>query len=225
MRSWKIKEYSHFGMLLVVQAFTLVSEGILRFALPLYLLNVSGSPSLYGVVTAVAFVPSVLLMPFGGVVADRVDMRRILAIAGLVLILCGVCYLFLFTTRLLLVTVLFLIALYAVHALYAPMFQAQIPRMLDTAHVKQGASLVNQVSTVSNIVGPVVAGVLMGWMGIAPLVCFGMACLAAVVALACAHSPLMRFPTASADAHTGDSAVAGREGLFREAMSQPMVDI
>ena len=214
--SWKIKEYSHFGMLLVVQALALISEGILRFALPLYLLNVSGSPSLYGVVTAVAFVPSVLLMPFGGVVADRVDMRRILAIAGLVLILYGVCYLFLFTTRLLLVTVLFLIALYAVHALYAPMFQAQIPRMLDAAHVKQGVSLVNQVSTVSNIVGPVVAGVLMGWMGIAPLVCFGMACLAAVMALACACFPLMRFPTASAEAYTGDFAIAGREGLFRD---------
>lgn len=216
MHRRKIKEYSHFGALLAVQAFALVSESTLRFALPLYLLNVSGSPSLYGVATALAFVPSVLLMPFGGVVADRMDMRRILAIAGLVLILCSACYLFLFTTRLLLATALFLIALYAAHALYTPMFQAQIPRMLDAAHVKQGVSLVNQVSTASNIIGPVVAGVLMGWMGIALLVCFGMICLVVAVMLAYACPFLKRSPAASPGAGTDDSAIAGRGNLFQD---------
>ncbi len=171
MYFWKSKEYLHFGVFLTVQALALVSESTLRFALPLYLLNVSGAPSFYGVATAVAFVPSVLLMPAAGVVADRVDMRRILVIVGSVLISCSACYLFLFRAHLLAMTILFLVALCAVHALYIPMFQAQIPRMLDTAYVKQGVSLVNQVSTASNIIGPVVAGVLMGWMDIALLVC------------------------------------------------------
>lgn len=216
MYFWKIKEYLHFGVLLTVQALALVSESTLRFALPLYLLNVSGSPSLYGVATAVAFVPSVLLMPAAGVVADRVDMRRILAIAGSVLVLCSACYLFLFRAHLLVMTILFLVTLYAVHALYIPMFQAQIPRMLDTAHVKQGVSLVNQVSTASNIIGPVVAGVLMGWMSIALLVCFGMVCLATAVVLVCACPFLKRSPAASPGAGTDDSAIAGRGNLFQD---------
>ena len=216
MYFWKIKEYLHFGVLLTVQALALVSESTLRFALPLYLLNVSGSPSLYGVATAVAFVPSVLLMPAAGVVADRVDMRRILVIAGSVLVLCSACYLFLFRGHLLVMTILFLVTLYAVHALYIPMFQAQIPRMLDTAHVKQGVSLVNQVSTASNIIGPVLAGVLMGWMGIALLVCFGMVCLVAAVMLACTCPFLKRSPAASPGAGTDDSAIAGRGNLFQD---------
>lgn len=216
MYRWKIKEYSHFGVLLAVQALALVSESTLRFALPLYLLNVSGSPSLYGTVTAATFVPSVLLMPVAGVVADRVNMRRLLVIAGSVLASCSVCYFFLFRAHLLLVTVLFLIALYAAHALYIPMFQAQIPRMLDTAHVKQGVSLVNQVSTASNIIGPVLAGVLMGWMGIALLVCFVMVCLVAAVVLAYACPFLKRSPAASPGAGTDDSAIAGRGNLFQD---------
>ena len=216
MYFWKIKEYLHFGVLLTVQALALVSESTLRFALPLYLLNVSGSPSLYGVATAVAFVPSVLLMPVAGVVADRVNMRCILVIAGSVLVLCSACYLFLFRAHLLVMTILFLVTLYAVHALYIPMFQAQIPRMLDTAHVKQGVSLVNQVSTASNIIGPVVAGVLMGWMGIALLVCFGMVCLVAAVVLVCACPFLKRSPAASPGAGTDDSAIAGRGNLFQD---------
>lgn len=216
MYFWKIKEYLHFGVLLTVQALALVSESTLRFALPLYLLNVSGSPSLYGVATAVAFVPSVLLMPVAGVVADRVNMRCILVIAGSVLVLCSACYLFLFRAHLLVMTILFLVTLYAVHALYIPMFQAQIPRMLDTAHVKQGVSLVNQVSTASNIIGPVVAGVLMGWMGIALLVCFGMVCLATAVVLAYACPFLKRSPAASPGAGTDDSVIAGRGNLFQD---------
>ena len=216
MYFWKIKEYLHFGVLLTVQALTLVPESTLRFALPLYLLNVSGSPSLYGVATAVAFVPSVLLMPAAGVVADRVDMRRILVIAGSVLVLCSACCLFLFRAHLLVMTILFLVTLYAVHALYIPMFQAQIPRMLDTAHVKQGVALVNQVSTASNIIGPVVAGVLMGWISIALLVCFGMVCLATAVVLAYACPFLKRSPAASPGAGTDDSAIAGRGNLFQD---------
>ncbi len=216
MYRWKIKEYSHFGVLLAVQAFALVSESTLRFALPLYLLNVSGSPSLYGTVTAATFVPSVLLMPVAGVVADRVDMRRILVTVGSILISCSACYLFLFRAHLLAMTILFLVALYAVHALYIPMFQAQIPRMLDTAHVKQGVSLVNQVSTASNIIGPVLAGVLMGWMGIALLVCFGMVCLVAVAMFACACPSLKRSPTAPSDVGTGDFAIAERRSLFQD---------
>lgn len=216
MYFWKIKEYLHFGVLLTVQALVLVSESTLRFALPLYLLNVSGSPSLYGVATAVAFVPSVLLMPAAGVVADRVDMRRILVIAGSVLVLCSACYFFLFRAHLLLVTVLFLIALYAAHALYIPMFQTQIPRILDAEHVKQGVSLVNQVSTASNIIGPVVAGVLMGWMSIALLVCFGMVCLATAVVLAYACPFPKRSPAASPGAGTDDSVIAGRGNLFQD---------
>ena len=216
MYFWKSKEYLHFGVLLTVQALALVSESTLRFALPLYLLNVSGAPSLYGVATAVAFVPSVLLMPAAGVVADRVDMRRILVIAGSVLISCSACYLFLFRAYLLAMTILFLVALYAVHALYIPMFQTQIPRMLDAEHVKQGVSLVNQVSTASNIIGPVVAGVLMGWMSIALLVCFGMVCLATAVVLAYACPFLKRSPAASPGAGADDSAIAGRGNLFQD---------
>lgn len=216
MYFWKIKEYLYFGVLLTVQALALVSESTLRFALPLYLLNVSGSPSLYGVATAVAFVPSVLLMPAAGVVADRVDMRRILVVAGSVLVLCSACYLFLFRAHLLVMTILFLVTLCAVHALYIPMFQTQIPRMLDAEHVKQGVSLVNQVSTASNIIGPVVAGVLMGWMSIALLVCFGMVCLATAVVLVCACPFLKRSPAASPGAGTDDSAIAGRGNLFQD---------
>lgn len=43
----------------------------LCFACPLYLLDRSGSSTLYGAVAAIAFIPGVLATPAGGVLADR----------------------------------------------------------------------------------------------------------------------------------------------------------
>ncbi len=58
--------------LLVVtgQIISLFGNATVRFALPLYLLNQTGSSALYGAVTACAFIPAILLSPVGGIVAD-----------------------------------------------------------------------------------------------------------------------------------------------------------
>ncbi|MGN0733028.1 MAG: MFS transporter, partial [Emergencia sp.] len=63
----------NFIMILVGQIISLFGNGILRFALPLYLLNETGSAALFGVVTACAFIPMIVLGPIGGILADRVN--------------------------------------------------------------------------------------------------------------------------------------------------------
>ena len=60
-----------FTMVVIGQIISLFGNAILRFALPLYLLRETGSPSLFGVVTACSFIPMVIFSLFGGVIADR----------------------------------------------------------------------------------------------------------------------------------------------------------
>ena len=79
-----------FTLVVIGQIISLFGSAILRFALPLYLLRQTGSPALFGAVGAAAFVPAVLCAPIGGVVADRVNKRNIMAVldfstAGLIL--------------------------------------------------------------------------------------------------------------------------------------------
>ena len=69
-----------FTMVVIGQIISLFGNGILRFALPLYLLRETGSSSLFGIVTACSFIPMVIFSLFGGVVADRVNKRNIMVI-------------------------------------------------------------------------------------------------------------------------------------------------
>lgn len=69
-----------FTLVVIGQIISLFGNATIRFALPLYLLNLTGSPALYGMVTACAFIPSILLSPIGGIVADRVNKRNIMVI-------------------------------------------------------------------------------------------------------------------------------------------------
>ena len=69
-----------FTLVVIGQIISLFGNAAVRFALPLYLLNLTGSSALYGTVTACAFIPSILLSPVGGIVADRVNKRNIMVI-------------------------------------------------------------------------------------------------------------------------------------------------
>ena len=69
-----------FTLVVIGQIISLFGNAALRFALPLYLLNLTGSSALYGTVMACAFIPSILLAPVGGIVADRVNKRNVMVI-------------------------------------------------------------------------------------------------------------------------------------------------
>ena len=86
-----------FTLVVIGQIISLFGNATIRFALPLYLLNLTGSSALYGTVTACAFIPAILLSPIGGIVADRVNKRNIMVIldfftAAVILAFTGVLY-------------------------------------------------------------------------------------------------------------------------------------
>src|SRR5574344_1358056 len=69
-----------FIMVVVGQIISLFGNAIIRFALPLYLLQVTGSAALFGTISAIALVPAVLMCPIGGILADRVNKRNIMVV-------------------------------------------------------------------------------------------------------------------------------------------------
>ena len=67
-----------FTLLALGQAFSLVGNCGLRFALSMYVLEQSGSAGLFAGLLAVAALPAILLTPFGGALADRCDRRKLM---------------------------------------------------------------------------------------------------------------------------------------------------
>ena len=76
----KLKQIFSRDMIILVlgQVISLFGNAIVRFALPLYLLRETNSPSLFGVVTACSFLPMVVFSFLGGGIADRVNKRNIM---------------------------------------------------------------------------------------------------------------------------------------------------
>ncbi len=159
-----------FTLVVLGQIISLFGNAAVRFALPLYLLNLTGSSALYGTVTACAFIPAILLSPVGGIVADRINKRNIMVLldfftSAVILLFC-----LLMDqaplTQLLTVT---LMLLYGIAGAYQPSVQASIPVLVNQEHFMAANSVINTISSFSALAGPVIGGILYSAYGLKPV--------------------------------------------------------
>ena len=166
-------------MVVIGQIISLFGNAILRFALPLYLLRETGSSALFGMVTACSFAPMVVLSMIGGVLADRVNKRNIMVgldFCTAVLILIFYLSLGKLPTVPLFIAVLML--LYGISGTYQPSVQASIPLLVSSEKLMAGNAVINQVNTLSGLLGPVIGGIMFGMWGIYPILILSIGCFA-----------------------------------------------
>ncbi|MEG2747601.1 MAG: MFS transporter [Gordonibacter sp.] len=160
-----------FVSVIIVQIASLFGDAVLRFALPLYVLNLTGSAALMGAVAAAAWLPYIVLTPIGGVAADRVNKRRIMAVLDVLLALTCAAYLMLEgVVDLVGLSICALIVLYAAQSIYQPTVQAAVPFIVPRDSVVRATAIVSQISALSGLIGPVVGGLVFGLFGIEPVV-------------------------------------------------------
>ena len=160
-----------FRAIVMAQVFSLLGIEILQFVLPLHLLNLTGSGTLYGGVVAAGFVPYIALSPMGGVIADRTRKRGVMAALDAVLALIMLGYLACSGSQHLVgITVFVLMVAFAAQAIYHPCVQSALPLVVPTARIPQAAAVANQVSMITGIGGPVSGGMVFGFFGLAPIV-------------------------------------------------------
>ena len=160
-----------FRAIVVAQVFSLLGIEILQFVLPLHLLNLTGSGTLYGGVVAAGFVPYIALSPVGGVVADRTRKRGVMAALDAVLALIMLGYLaFSGSQHLVGITVFVLMVAFAAQAIYHPCVQSALPLVVPTERIPQATAVANQGSMITGIGGPVIGGMVFGFFGLAPIV-------------------------------------------------------
>ncbi|MCI9575321.1 MAG: MFS transporter [Clostridiales bacterium] len=166
-----------FTLVVIGQIISLFGNAILRFALPLYLLRETGSSALFGIVTACSFAPMVVLSMIGGVLADRVNKRNIMVgldFCTAVLILIFYLSLGKLPTVPLFIAVLML--LYGISGTYQPSVQASIPLLVSSEKLMAGNAVINQVNTLSGLLGPVIGGIMFGMWEIYPILVLSIVC-------------------------------------------------
>lgn len=166
-----------FTLVVIGQIISLFGNAILRFALPLYLLRKTGSSTLFGMVNACSFVPMILFSLIGGVLADRLPKKNIMVVldfvtAGIVILF----YLMHGMVPIVPLMIVCLMLLYGISGTYQPAVQASIPALVPQEAIMQGNAVINMVSTLSGLLGPVLGGILFGAWGITPILLISISC-------------------------------------------------
>lgn len=166
-----------FTLVVIGQIISLFGNATIRFALPLYLLNLTGSSALYGTVTACAFIPAILLSPIGGIVADRVNKRNIMVILDFFTAAVIVAFSLLMNgVNLILLLTVTLMLLYGIAGAYQPSVQASIPALTDQDNFMAANSIINTISSFASLIGPVLGGILYSAYGLKPVLWVCMVC-------------------------------------------------
>lgn len=166
-----------FILVVIGQIISLFGNGVLRFALPLYLLNQTKSPALFGIVSACSFIPMIILTPVGGIIADRVNKRNVMVILDFsTAFLVTILTLLLGKVDLVLLLLIALVLLYGIQGAYQPAVQASIPALIRTEDLMPANAIINLVNSLANLIGPVIGGAIFGFWGLRPILIISIIC-------------------------------------------------
>lgn len=171
----------NFILLVLGQASSLFGNFILKLALSMYVLDLTGSAAVFAGILSAATVPTILLSPFGGILADRADKRKVMvaldALTGIVVL----CAAFGLSIQLpgrdaLAVIGVLLVILSVLGAFETPTVQACIPSMLKGDQIIRGNAVVNQIASLTYLIAPAIGGVLYAAFGLLPVMYASVAC-------------------------------------------------
>lgn len=160
--------YRNFRLFFGGQSISLIGTWIQRIALPWLVYNLTGSVFLLGVVGFVGQIPTFLLAPYAGVLADRLDRYRIMIITQvLAMVQASILTVLVFTHTVQIWHIIMLSALLGcINAFDVPARQSLMIRMVDRKDdlgnaIALNSSMVNS----ARLLGPSLAGVLIATTG------------------------------------------------------------
>jgi len=167
----------NFMMFVVGMEFNLIGSELLKFVLPLYVLLETGDPTLMGTVLALSSVPFIALTPVGGVIADRVNKRKLLGLMNLATAIAIFVY-FALAGQLDIVpaTVMMMLVLFAFESMISPSMEATVPALVPEGELVKANSATFLLTTISSIGAPIIGGFLLERFGVTPVLLISIAC-------------------------------------------------
>ena len=160
----------NFTLLILGQVCSLLGNGALRFALSMYVLEETGSAAVFGGLLAAAMIPTILLTPFGGILADRANRRNVMVgldlCSGTAVLLAALAF---SGDRGMAVTAALLIVLSILGAFESPTVQACVPQMQSGENILRGNAAVNQVNALAGLMTPFLGSLLYTAFGVRPV--------------------------------------------------------
>jgi len=206
------KSFRRFLMLWSGDVIASVGSGLTAFALGVYVFNLTGNATDVALVTLFAFLPSVLLSPVAGVLADRFD-RRLMMILGDGLSAIGLAYI-------LLCVMSGHIEMWQIYlgvgasslfvALLEPSYKATITDLLTKEEFAKASGLVQLAGSAKFLLSPLIAGFLLTFTGIETILLIDISTLAVTLPVT------MLIKRGLANAKRGENAKQSLWSDFKE---------
>lgn len=169
---------ANFILLVLGQGISLFGNTMLRFAMSMWVLDETASSTTFATVLAISVIPTILISPFGGVMADRVSKRAMMValdiISGIVTLLATV--FFALSGFNILAIAIMQVVLAVLDAMETPVVQTDLRR---------GAAIINQVQQLSQLLPSFLGGMMYGLVGIRSMMLITAACLLSAAMVEC----------------------------------------
>lgn len=156
-----------FRVILLGQGVSAVGDAVSTTALPLLVLQLTGSGVAMGIVGALSTLPDLLFGLPAGAIADRVDRRRLMLLAdagrAALTALIPLSVLLNIPTMGVILLVTFPINIFRV--LFMSGWSGAVPNLVDRRVLGRAVSAVEGIVSLSYVIGPAVAGILVGLIG------------------------------------------------------------
>jgi MFS family permease len=161
-----------FNLVVIGQIVSILGSAVLRFALNLYVLDVTGRADIFGLLVAISAIPAILFTPIGGAIADRFSRRNLMvifdfsssAVVLILVILLGTGHATIAAAGIILT------ALSVISSMYQPAVQASVPVLVKSEQLAAGNGIVTGVGALSGMLGPILGGIFYGVIGLNVLV-------------------------------------------------------
>lgn len=163
MKTWK-----NFWLYATGRLVSLLGTGVQDLAVPLFILDITGSGTAMGVFMIITMAPRLIVYPLAGVIGDRVNRKSIMVSmdfgrGALILLLAGLA-----SRNMVTIPVLFAaqFAMSLMNALFGPATLAMLPDLVKEKDLTKANSTIQGITSVSAIVGPALGGIIYGLGGI-----------------------------------------------------------
>lgn len=176
----------NFMLLILGQVSSLFGNYIIKFALSMYVLDTTGSATIFASILSIATIPTILLSPLGGILADRANRKNIMVTLDTLSGVFVLCAALLFTEQDgILLTGILLVCLSVLGAFESPTVQACVPQMQSGNNIIKGNAVVNQVAAVAALIAPILGSVLYTALGLKPVLYAGVLCFFVTATFEC----------------------------------------
>ena len=160
-----------FALMVLGQVISILGSSLLRFALSLFVLDITGREDIFAALFAISNIP-LLLAPLGGAIADRFNRRNLMVIfdfTSSAIVFCLFLLMSAGNTSVMLIGVI-MVLLSIVSALYTPAVTASIPLLVEERKLEGANGIVQAVQALSGVAAPILGGILYGIVGVQSLV-------------------------------------------------------